>query len=101
MQYNIGIDIYPDTVGPYIGLTDKNGAKIFMGDIVKVCLNPDIEIGIVEWDGRIASFIVKFPEDECITFLDVFQAKARVQEKVWVEVIGNIHDNPELLEGGG
>lgn len=87
------------TVGQYIGQLDKNEKKIFDGDIVKVCLDPEIKIGVVELDWRIAGFIVKFPEGKCVTFLDIFQAKAHVQDKVWVEVIGNIHDNPELMKG--
>jgi len=92
------IEVDPTTICRYTGLTDKNGVKIFEGDVIRACLNPGVEIGSVERDGRIASFIVKFPNDKCVTFLDVFQAKARVQDKVWIEVIGNIHDDPELLE---
>lgn len=75
--------VIPETVGQYTGLTDKNGTKIFEGDIVKN------EIGIkttVEfYNGRYYPFIA-FPEHRC-------------WECDECEVIGNIHENPELLGG--
>lgn len=91
-------EVIPETVGQYTGLTDKNGKKIFEGDIVRVCLSPEIDIGVVKFDERIASFIIDFNPCELGTFLDMFLAIQEVGNKVWVEVIGNIHDNPELLE---
>lgn len=76
--------VIEETVGQYTGLTDKNGKKIFEGDIIK-----DIEgrINKVEYyRGRFYPFI-SFPEYTC-------------WDSDECEVIGNIHDNPELLEGG-
>jgi len=74
----------PATVGQYTGLTDKNGKKIFEGDVVRLDVG---EIGEVWY--RDNGFAIT--SDECI--LCVSSRSER-------EVIGNIHDNPELLKGG-
>ena len=87
-----------ETVGQFTGLTDKNGTKIFEGDVVRVCLDPEICIGDVIWDNEIASYNIPFNNGKCVLPLDIFIAKNKVGDKVWIEVIGNIHDNPELLE---
>lgn len=83
--------IIPSTVGQYTGLTDKNGKKIFEGDILSTG-NPDDYYGIVEWDeknpGLAVSFGGLFEGFEELIFID----------KVELEIIGNIYDNPELLE---
>ena len=83
----------PATVGQYTGLTDKNGKKIFEGDIVfvKDRLMQDSEplstfMGTV--DHKDASFVIVG---------DVFTHYRWLDYEV--EVIGNIHDNPELLKG--
>lgn len=86
------INVYPETVGEYTGLTDKNGKKIFEGDIVK----GDREYftyahlyGRVVYDG--GQFSIAF--DDALEDIECLGAWANA-----VEVIGNIHDNPELLE---
>ena len=75
------------TVGQFTGLTDKNGVKIFEGDIVEnnECL------GVVEYSEEDAMYTVMFDE----TLYDFGWIGAKM-----CEVIGNIHDNPELLKGG-
>lgn len=87
----------PNTVGQYAGLKDKNGKRIFEGDICRVCLDPEICISRIQNDQRIAAFVMRHNENECSTFLDMWFAKRRVGDRVWIEVIGNVHDNPELV----
>ena len=80
--------VNPETVGQYTGLTDKNGKKIFEGDIVKFDSG---EIMIINWDKDGAMFILQPEPYESYEFYCVLQDE--------IEVIGNIHDNPELLKG--
>lgn len=88
-------EVIPETVGQYTGLTDKNGEKIFEGDIVKD--EPAQMLGTVvyktaqsEFDG-IAGFMV----DDVYDGLQNYNGFWHM-----VEAIGNIHDNPELLKDG-
>jgi uncharacterized phage protein (TIGR01671 family) len=83
-----------ETVGQYTRLTDKNGKKIFEGDIIKI---PDDYNEFGHNAGEI--YEVYFC---CGGFrLKPKYTKARgywLEDDETVEVIGNIHDNPELLE---
>ncbi len=87
--------VNPETVGQYTGLSDKNGKKIFVGDIVKVCRGKDIEKGIIYYDERIGAYAVLYNDGNINLLFDIFTSK---DSNVYIEVIGNIHDNPELLE---
>ena len=77
----------PETVGQFTGLTDKNGTKIFEGDIVDI-LTENEEIGVVVYDD--GGFQVD-ADGFCVDFHSNIYGTD-------LEVIGNIHDNPELLE---
>ena len=82
------------TVGQYTGLTDKNGYKIFEGDICEVtlfnCYGADRQ-EIVEVINKYGCFWFKSE-----SILIVFDAVGNFESDV--EVIGNIYDNPELLK---
>jgi uncharacterized phage protein (TIGR01671 family) len=81
-------EVKSETVGQYTGLTDKNGKKIFEGDIVK-CLS--LEYGYVNKEVYYTEGKAKFGLSSCGTDYEF-------GEYIDVEVIGNIYDNPELLE---
>lgn len=95
--------VNPETVGQFTGLTDKNGVKIFEGDIVKEYKSKDKVKGVVKF-GEYQSGINKYADDlgfyvEWTTENFLIQELGYWCRKNMLEVIGNIHDNPELLEG--
>lgn len=107
--------VYPETVGQYTGFTDKNGRKIFEGDIVKF----NRQIGEIAFEkasfgiGTRKNINYQNIEDDvgilsegwndysgCYNdnFISLWEIYWNFDNLDGVEVIGNIYDNPELLE---
>lgn len=97
------IEVIPETVGQYTGLPDKNGKKIFKGDIVvtKYKLGRGgYYVFEVYYNENLCQFALtinsgSYTKNKQYDWLQLTELKANK-----IEVIGNIHDNPELLKGG-
>ncbi len=109
-MYGQDYKVDSSTVGRFTGLTDRNGVKIFEGDIIRWHDNTELSVG-----GQIAEvcfgkyrdadsafddvyaigFYLRTSGGECVTicWLDEYQND--------FDIIGNIYDNPELLEVSG
>ena len=114
---NVGHELYTSTLGQYTGLTDKNGKRIFEGDIVRYTFDsPDDPtatenglkplVGRVFWSEWRASFAVtagRRGSDNINNDIARYVRGRSIYEYVrganTVEVIGSIYDNPELMEG--
>ena len=95
--------VVPETVGQFTGLTDKNGNKIFEGDIIKfingrlldVRFNRETlqweltDVGVPDWEVNHLHNTLPLSELEVETSYGEMTS----------EIVGNIHDNPELLKG--
>lgn len=80
-------EVNPSTIGQYTGLTDKNGKKIFEGDIVITKTTSYEFVGCILYSTEYIRFVcmtkskIPYPMDSTFEYI----------------VIGNIYDNPELL----
>ena len=114
------VPVLPETVGQFTGLTDKNGVKIFEGDIVRYNTYDDfdcqsvVKFGEYNQDGsageysasKCIGFYVDVDNFTCPDwceygsncFSNYLKQQNILEVARYCEVIGNIHDNPELLE---
>ena len=112
----VSYDVDPSTIGQYTGLKDKNGNRIWEGDIVRYTFDsPDdptatknglkVRTGRIFWSDLRASFAVTAGingsaslNNDVARYVRGRQIYEYVRGANTVEVIGNITDNPELLE---
>lgn len=89
----IGATIYIDsnTIGQFTGLHDKNGKEIYEGDIVKTLVS---RLNSTK-NKKYRNFMIRYDAPHFWNGYDTL-----LMSEWQMEVIGNIYDNPELLEGG-
>lgn len=86
-------DIRPETICQYTGLTDKNNRQIWENDICKistVLIDEEDGFFVVKWDNDGARFVLE-GDSLVLDFDNVYGTEC--------EVIGNVFDDPELMEG--
>lgn len=87
-------EVIPETVGQYTGLNDKNGVKIFEGDLLKVDGGDEICITKIKWDNELGGWTDNRDFDG-----DSFRChEGDMSWCQYTKIIGNIHDNPELIK---
>lgn len=90
-------EVDPETVGQYTGLTDKNGRKIFEGDIIEGHCHS-------QWNHELMRCVIAYNRDhfEARHYTNGIHGNYFTYKTVFskdVVVIGNIYDNPELIGG--
>ena len=105
--------VEPETVGQYTGINDKNGTKIFEGDVVEFYFfdkgHKNTRTMLIEWanDGFCMKELFRnyrLEKDFSVIAGKIYTNKGETKQGIYksnnsyfVEIIGNIHDNPELL----
>lgn len=93
-------EVAPETVGQFTGLLDRNGKEVYEGDVV-FWIATDTrgrgrgEQGAIFWDKHTMSWAIE-RDKPCVDGRPCIIS--RPFDKKHLEVVGNIHDNPELME---
>lgn len=108
-----GIEVSPNTVGQYTGMTDKNSTKIFEGDIIESVSRLVNSVGTPTGGTDISRYIIEWGEHKWVKKIffcnrgDYWKKNNVLPKDLYpyttsryCEVIGNIYDNSELLEDG-
>ena len=96
-------EVIPETVGQYTGLTDKNGTKIFEGDVVTAPYIDPIFHSAWNEGNLTENTVVKYVDG--MFYIEYVESKQKItlfgllNGAEEAAVIGNIHDNPELMKG--
>lgn len=85
------MEVKPDTIGQFTGIVDKFGRKIFEGDIVRV------EVAKIDWVAVCKFYGGSFGLVWNFCAAERWQAFTGICNAEY-EIIGNVHDNPELME---
>lgn len=91
-------EVIPETVGQYTGIIDKNGKRIFEGDIIKILDDYDT-YGMNA--GEVYEVYFGFGGFRLKPKYHKYARGYFLEDSGEVEVVGNIHDNPELIEEVG
>ena len=94
MFYLTDVEVIPETVGQYTGMTDKNGKKIFDGDIIQSIESG--ETGEIQYFPEHTAFLI-FVRCSVIDSRCYLDYLGEIKPSI-LKVIGNVHDNLELLQ---